>query len=74
MKRRVANIARRKHTTTSEILREAIAAWVDKEESSVSAYERLKDLIGTVHGGDPHRSEDIGRKVSEMLIARRKRS
>lgn len=74
MKRRVANIARRKKATTSQVLREAVAAWVEREESSVSAYERLKDLIGIVHGADPHRSEDIGRKVSEMLIARHRRS
>jgi hypothetical protein len=70
MKRRVANIARRKHTSTSQVLREAVAAWVEREEGSVSVYEQIKDLIGVVHGGDPHASEDIGRKYSEYLQAR----
>jgi hypothetical protein len=74
MKRRVENIARRKKTTTSEVLREAVAAWVEREESSVSVYEQIKDLIGTVHGGDPHASENIGRKYSEYLQARYRES
>ena len=71
MKRRVANIARRKKTSTSEVLREAVAAWVEREESSVSVYEQIKDLIGRGRGGDPFRST---RKVSEILKARRNRS
>ena len=70
MKRRVENIARRKKTTTSEVLREAVAAWVEREESSVSVYEQIKDLIGRGHGGDPQASENIGRKYSEYLQAR----
>jgi predicted DNA-binding protein len=70
MKRRVASIARRRKTTTSEVLRQAVAAWVEREETSVSVYEQIKDLIGRAHGGDPHASENIGRKYSEYLQAR----
>jgi Arc/MetJ-type ribon-helix-helix transcriptional regulator len=74
IRRRVAQIARRKRTTTSEVLREAITAWVEREETTGSVYESIKDLIGSVHGGDPRRSENAGRKVTEMLKARRNRS
>ena len=74
MKRRVANIARREKTSTSEVLREAVAAWVEREENSVSVYEQIKDLIGVGTLDDPRASENIGRKYSEYLQARRKRS
>lgn len=69
MRRRVARIARRRKTTTSTVLREAITSWVVREESAGSVYEQIKDLIGSVHGGDPKRST---RKLSEVLRARRK--
>jgi len=74
MKRRVANIARRKKTSSSEVVREAVAALVQREERSLSVYEQIKDLIGTVHGDDPRASENIGRKYAEYLQSRRKRS
>ena len=70
-RRRVARIARRKGTTTSKVLREAITTFVQQEEKRPTAYELIKDLIGTVRGGDPRLSEDTGRKFSEALKARR---
>ena len=73
-RRRIVRIARQRRTSTSHVLREAIRTWVDREESGMSAYESIKDLIGIASGGDPRRSEDGGRKVAEMLQARRKRS
>ena len=36
LRRRVTRIAKRKQTTTSEVLREAIATWVEREDSSGS--------------------------------------
>ena len=74
MKRRVANIARRKKTSSSEVVREAVAAWVKREENSVSVYDQIKDLIGVGTLHDPRASENIGRKYSEYLRARRNRS
>jgi len=74
IRRKVAQIARRKGTTTSKVLREAITTWVDREESALSAYEQIKDLIGSVHGGDPHRSTDMGKKFTQLLKARRNQS
>jgi len=39
IRRRVTRIAKRKRTTTSSVLREAITTWVAREESTVSPYE-----------------------------------
>jgi predicted DNA-binding protein len=71
LRRRVTRIAKRKRTTTSEVLREAITTWVEREDSAVTPYESIKDLIGSVKGGDPHRSTDMGKKFTELLRARR---
>jgi predicted DNA-binding protein len=70
-RRKVERIAKRRQTTTSAILREAIGNWVSREESNVTVYDQIKDLIGSVHGGDPKRSERGGRWIAEMLKARR---
>ncbi len=51
-------------------MREAIELFVKREESSVSLYDSVKDLIGVVEGGDPKLSENTGRKFTEMLRAR----
>ncbi|HMD40867.1 MAG TPA: ribbon-helix-helix protein, CopG family [Candidatus Acidoferrum sp.] len=72
-RQRIARIARRKKLTTSEVLRQAIEAWVDREEPAANPYELMKDLIGVVHGGDPKRSEQIGRKFRESMKQRRSR-
>jgi len=68
IRRRVALTARRRRTTTSVVLREAITKWVEKEDSGETLYDRVADLIGSVHGGDPGRST---RKLSAVLKARR---
>jgi hypothetical protein len=70
LRRRVTRIAKRKRTTTSEVLREAITTWVEREDNAPTPYESVKDLIGSVHGGDPGRST---RKLSDVLKARRGR-
>jgi predicted DNA-binding protein len=72
-RQRIARIARRKKLTTSEALRQAIEACVDREEPAANPYELMKDLIGVVHGGDPKRSEQIGRKFREAMKQRRSR-
>jgi hypothetical protein len=69
LKGRVANLARLKKKSTSEVLREAVASWVEEQEHKQTAYDLISDLIGTGQGGDPLRST---RKVSEVLKARRK--
>lgn len=69
-RQQIARIARRKKLSTSEVVRQAIEAWMDREEPAVKPYELMKDLIGVVHGGDPKRSEQIGRKFRESMKQR----
>jgi predicted DNA-binding protein len=73
IRRRVARIARQRRTTTSKVLREAITSWVAREDAGETVYDRVADLIGAVHGGDPKLSENTGRKFTELLKARSKR-
>jgi predicted DNA-binding protein len=73
-RKRVARIARRKKVHATALMRQAIEQMVEKEDRQLPPYERLKDLIGVVHSGDPHLSQDIGRKFAELLRKRRARS
>jgi predicted DNA-binding protein len=74
-KRRIARLAARRGTTRSALVREAIAALVEKEErqAAVRPHDLAKDLLGSVRGGDPDRSTDVGKKVRRMLKVRRTR-
>jgi predicted DNA-binding protein len=74
LRKRVARLAKRKQTTTSTVLREAITTFVEREETAPSVYDLIKDLIGNSHGGDPTLSTDTGRKFREALKARHKQS
>jgi hypothetical protein len=69
-RQRIARLARRKRLTTSEVVRQAIAAWADREEPVTSPYEAMKDLIGIVKGGNPKRSEQTGRSLTSLLKRR----
>ena len=72
---RIASIARRKRVSSSEVIREAIASWVARHEGTdTPPYESIEDLVGIVHGGDPGRSTQTGRRFGELLKARRRRS
>jgi predicted DNA-binding protein len=68
---RVASIAREKRITASEVIREAIEAWVTRHEAVAAPYETAADLVGVVHGGDAKRSSETGRQFKTMLKARR---
>jgi predicted DNA-binding protein len=75
MRRRIARLAARRGTTRSALVREAIAALVEKEErwAAVRPHDLVKDLLGSIRGGDPGRSTDVEKKVRRMLRARRPR-
>jgi Arc/MetJ-type ribon-helix-helix transcriptional regulator len=70
----IARIARRKRVSASEVIREAIEAYVERQDAGRSPYEAVADLIGVVHGGNPKRSADTGRQLTELLTRRRSRS
>jgi hypothetical protein len=55
------------------VIRQAIAAWADRQEPVASPYEAMMDLIGVVRGGNPKRSERTGRQFAALLKRRGKR-
>jgi len=73
-RKRIARLAHRKNLPTSEVVRQAIEAWVDRHESASTPYEVAADLIGVVHGGIPERSTRTGRRFAKHLKERRSRS
>jgi len=70
-RQRIARIARRKQLSTSEVIRQAIDAWTEREEPVTSPYEAVADLVGVVRGGNPKRSAQSGRQFAEMVKKRR---
>jgi hypothetical protein len=72
-RQRIVRLARHKRLSTSEVVRQAIAAWADSQEPVTSPYEAMVDLIGVVHGGNPKRSEKTGRQFAALLKRKRRR-
>jgi predicted transcriptional regulator len=72
-RQRLERIARRKQLSKSEIVRQAIDAWADRQEPVASPYEVLADLIGVVRGGKANRSAQTGRSFAQLLKKRRSR-
>lgn len=68
LRRSVERIAKRRKCAVSVVIREAVETFVEKEETTPTPYELIKDLIGSVHGGDPFRST---RNMGEELRAKR---
>ena len=72
-RRCLARMARRKRVSTSEVIRQAIKAWMRGQELISSPYEAVADLIGVVHGGKPMRSRETVRRFTKLLKSRRSR-
>ena len=73
-RQRIARMARRKSLSTSEVIRQAIEAWVERQEPVGSPYQLVSDLLGVVHGTNPKRSEQAGRRFAKLIRERRYRS
>jgi predicted DNA-binding protein len=69
---RIATIARQRRVSTSAIIREAIHAWVERYDATASPYDGISDLLGVVHGGNPRRSSQTGKQLTDLLRNRRK--
>jgi predicted DNA-binding protein len=70
-RQRIARIARRKQVSTSEVIRQAIEAWANCQEPVTSPFEVITDLVGVVHGGNPRRSSETGRRFTKLLKNKR---
>lgn len=73
-RRQIARIARRKRLSTSEVIRQAIEAWAERQEPLAAPFELASDLLGIVRGGNPKRSVQTGRRFAKLLKERRNRS
>lgn len=71
-RQRIARIAERKNVSASDVVRQAIASWVEQQEAMARPYELIADLVGIAHGGDPKRSSNMGRRLTELLKKRRR--
>ena len=72
MRTKIAQIARRSGETASSVIRKAVAAWVEREETGEAPWKLVSDLAGCVDGGDPDRSSRGGRRVADLMKARRR--
>ncbi len=68
-RRRVSRVARRRRQATSEAVREAIDAWLERHEGQTTAFELIADLAGCVEG-PRDLSSGGGRKVGALLRKR----
>lgn len=73
-RQRLARVASRRHISTSEVIRQAIEAWLELQEPIAAPYEAMADLIGVVNGGNPRRSAETGRRFREIVKSRGKRA
>ena len=60
-------IARRRRTSLSAVVRDAIADLVDQEDKPVRPYDQIADLIGSVSGLPEDLSERTGDRFFESL-------
>ncbi len=73
-RQRITQIARRRRVSTSQMIRTAIDALIEREEAAATPYEKMADLIGVVRSADPTLSTNTGRKFAELLKKRRGQS
>ncbi len=73
-KKLVSRLARAQRTSRSEIVRRAIHAFAKNgaPTEEVSLYERIKDLIGSVHGLPADGSERVSEYFHDDLIEKKR--
>lgn len=73
-KRRLSRAARQRRVSQSEIVRQALDAFLkeDATTAGLSLYDRMKDIIGSVRGGPPDLSEHTGDKFREILLEKKR--
>ena len=73
-KRRLSRAARERRVSQSEIVRQALDAYLDNgaptEESSL--YDRIKDIIGSVHGLPPDGSTRVSEYFYDDLLEKKR--
>jgi len=75
--RLLQRLACKRGRTKSEVIRDAIgvlAKEVESQEAAEHPYDKLRDLIGSVHGGSADLSIRTGEKFRRALAERRRKS
>jgi antitoxin component of RelBE/YafQ-DinJ toxin-antitoxin module len=72
MRLRLKAVVERRRLTPSGAARLALERWLEAEEAaaSVNPYEQIKDLVGSVRGGDGRRSSRSTRAIAAALKER----
>lgn len=74
--RLLQRLARKRGRTKSEVIRDAIgvlAKEVEAQEATEHPYDTVRDLIGSVQGGQPDLSMRTGEKFRRALADRRRK-
>jgi hypothetical protein len=72
--RAVRGLARRRQSTVSDIIRDAVANFVEREEERpLRPYDQIADLIGSVTGLPADLSEGTGDQFAEIVRAKARR-
>jgi predicted DNA-binding protein len=66
--RALERLARRRSTSKSAIVRQAIELLASQEKES--PYDLVEDLVGIARGGPPDLSEDTGKLFRQLLTDR----
>jgi predicted DNA-binding protein len=71
-KRQLSRYARERGVSQSEIVREAIDALLNRPAKGMTLYDRMKDVIGTVHSGRGDLSQNTGDQFYEILLEKKR--
>jgi predicted DNA-binding protein len=73
-KRRLSRAARERHVSQSEIVRQAIDAYLNNGTpiEELSLYEKIKDVIGSVHGLPADGSTRVSEYFRQSLIEKKR--
>lgn len=72
--RLLRHMARRRRTSISEVIREAVTDLAEKEQKKpVRPYDQIADLIGSLEGLSPDLSQRTGERFHQMLLEDAKR-
>jgi hypothetical protein len=69
----IGRLARKRHQTKSQVIRDAIGMLAKEEEKDAGRprpYDRVAHLIGCVKGGPRDLSVNTGKKFRQMLVER----
>jgi len=73
-KRRLSQYARKQGLSQSEVVRMAIDALLHRAAptTGTTLYERIKDVVGTVHSGRGDLSQKTGDDLYEILLEKKR--